>query len=121
MSLEIGRRCEKEHCDQECERTSYILNARFAKFPSKDGMRTLRHLVGHNGTYEYMWRNLAQQVVKPGALQVDLKYNWVNAIGGVGGMFGLFVGASMMTLFEVIELIGEISLTLYNYYRSRGF
>lgn len=96
-------------CPHPCEQTAYDVMVSTSQFPSDLFVKTLEsHL------------NMSQKRIRSNLLEINLFYDklyylWVRQIlkyerigdvlASIGGQMGLFIGASVLTIMEFIEII----------------
>ena len=99
-------------CTPQCSFAKYDMTTTSTKFPTRDFAKYQKSIFGpdSNMTHDYMRRNLAELSVSMASLTVSHtttlpKYEIFSTGSAMGGLFGLLLGGSMMTLYEVSELI----------------
>ena len=106
--------CQSQ-CKPQCSFTKYNFEKTWTKFPSPAFNRNSRALInggwkGSNVSWVYMRGNYGELVIYFGSLTVEqtdvyAKYQIFSASSAMGGLLGLFLGGSMMTIYEVVELL----------------
>ena len=104
-------------CKPQCSFTKYNFEISSAKFPNL-GLIKNRQILSADGdsnvTAQYIKKNYAELVIYFGSLTVEqtdvyAKYEIFSASSAMGGLLGLFLGGSMMTIYEFVELIIMVS------------
>ena len=72
-----------------------------------------KQILGVNVSSDYMKNNYGELVIYFGSLTVEqtdvyAKYEIFSASSAMGGLLGLFLGGSMMTIYEVVEVLMTI-------------
>ena len=106
-------------CKPQCSFTKYNFEKTWTKFPSPAFNRNSRALIngggkGSNVSWDYMKGNYGELVIYFGSLTVEqtdvyAKYEIFSASSAMGGLLGLFLGGSMMTIYELVEFILTVS------------
>ena len=98
-------------CKPQCSFTKYHVDISSAGFPSRS-FKKLQNAITHtnNVSYEYMRRNYAEVTIQFSSLTVKHtniypKYEIFSASSAMGGLLGLLLGGSMMTVYELAEFI----------------
>ncbi|XP_075256589.1 acid-sensing ion channel 2-like [Convolutriloba macropyga] len=132
-SASVFRDCQSK-CKPQCSFTKYNFEKTWTKFPSPAFKRNSRALISggdkeSNVSWEYMRGNYGDLVIYFGSLTVEqtdvyAKYEIFSASSAMGGLLGLFLGGSMMTIYEVVELLitvlKELTLKFLNF-TNRSF
>ena len=129
------------HCPPACHETFYDFSYSAAKWPARDELLSALVNVAQNFNMnpysnkalqkkykyfpplndvklEYMWSDFVRLNVymadSDGIKITESKdYEWFQLLSEVGGQLGLWVGISVITLFEVFELCGDIFRYLF--------
>ena len=120
-------RCTQQ-CEPQCSFTKYDLRITTAKFPNP-GYKLVNKVnyPGTNMNISHMRQNYAELVLKFDTLLTEKitlhpKYDLVTATSSVGGLLGLLIGGSLVTCYELLELISLVTHTLCMYTcRKKGF
>ena len=104
-----------EKCLPQCDVSDYTFDTTYAKFPNPN----VAHLMAAQNvtqTAEYMRDNFVEirvtmEIFEEQHIRVELKYKILNTLAEAGGMLGLFIGASMISFVEIVELLIQISCT----------
>ena len=98
-------------CKPQCSFTKYYVDISSAGFPSRS-FKKLQNAITqtNNVSYEYMRRNYAEVTIQFSSLTVKHtniypKYEIFSASSAMGGLLGLLLGGSMMTVYELLEFI----------------
>lgn len=117
-----------ELCPHECKSTSYDLSISYGEYPTRKYMKDLSERFEtfkwafktdlNNSKYNFDSLELARaSLVKIFVYFEDIKYTkiseaptmtFVDLIASIGGTLGLFIGISLLSFVELIELIVEI-------------
>ncbi|XP_075255054.1 acid-sensing ion channel 1B-like [Convolutriloba macropyga] len=97
-------------CLPECSFTSYKLMKKFTKFPNPKQVTTLNSITGRDYEYSTWASSVAQIRIHFASLEsqemlVRFKFNFINLIGSIGGVWGLCMGASVLTTVEIINFL----------------
>ncbi|XP_075248182.1 epithelial sodium channel subunit beta-like isoform X2 [Convolutriloba macropyga] len=110
-------------CRPQCSFNKYHATNTMTKFPSINAAKSLKKItklsnrVPSNGTIsEYhcdMRQNYAELQVSIGSFLVRRtrimpKYNFAKATSAMGGLFGLLLGGSMLSVYEIFELLLQL-------------
>ncbi|XP_075254763.1 bile acid-sensitive ion channel-like [Convolutriloba macropyga] len=108
--VELLRQCQAT-CKPQCSFTKYYLDISSAKFPSQSFANLQSAITQTNNvSYQYMRRNYAEVTIQFSSLTVKHtniypKYEIFSASSAMGGLLGLLLGGSMMTVYELAEFI----------------
>lgn len=97
----LAEKCAK-YCPLECDSISYSVTA---------NSYTSKQRSGKNDVIVYVFfRSLKYTLIsqQPKMQEFDL-------ISNIGGIFGLFIGLSFVTLFEIAEILLQILFTFFNF------
>ena len=118
---ESNNLCDDE-CPLECESLTYAYTISHAGYPSKaianemlkdpvllSGLDNKSNIIDFN----YLRENILAVSIYFDALQSTVieeseQMNFVDLVSGIGGTLGLFLGVSVLTLVEIIELFCEL-------------
>ncbi|XP_063729660.1 acid-sensing ion channel 4-like isoform X2 [Symsagittifera roscoffensis] len=110
---EIMRTC-MERCKPQCSFTRFNFKKTVTSFPNPGITQYSRWLVpDSNITFDYMRKNYAELSINMGDMTVEhteirAKYEIFSATSALGGLLGLFFGGSLLTIYELIELLFAI-------------
>ncbi|XP_075255694.1 epithelial sodium channel subunit gamma-like [Convolutriloba macropyga] len=109
-------------CKPQCSFTTYEIFKKSAKFSSVSSFNTMRTLFRRvnpnllprgNLTFD-LWRqrvfdvNVHFRSLLSTHISVTLKYSFIDIISAFGGLGGLFIGASLVTLVEICFLLYDL-------------
>ena len=114
-----------QYCPLECNSISYKLTNSFSSFPSKsfaDSLMTNPIITSKfsNGTLNY--ESIKQSVLSLNIyydrlaftqISKETKFEIVDLISAIGGLLGLFLGMSFLSFVEIIEIILEAFVILF--------
>ena len=110
-------------CKPQCSFTTYEIHKKFAKFSSLSSFKTMRTLFRRNNptlmpsanlTFD-LWRQRVFDVsvhfrsLQSKHISVRLKYSFLDVMSSFGGLGGLFIGASLVTLVEIGFLLSDMT------------
>ncbi len=115
MVLCIGR-CNLE-CKPQCSFTEYKINKKFAAFPSKDSFAHKWALTDQqlNSTDFNYWRKSGYEIkIKfDSMMETEIvkkrNYTFLDTMGAFGGLGALLLGASTISLVEIIVLLLDLT------------
>ena len=108
-------------CRPQCSFTTYEIQKKLAKFSSLSSFKTMRTLFRRNNptlmpavnvTFE-LWKQRVFDVsihfrsLRSKNISVRLKYSFLDVLSSFGGLGGLFIGASLVTLVEIGFLLAD--------------
>ena len=118
-------------CPLECHSTSYSSTASYSVFPTmayaysliKDKSFLSRFENSTNVNYETIKQNILSVNIyfdrlESTTIQEGKQTEFVDLVAGIGGTLGLFLGVSVLSLFEVVEVLLEILLSIKNKQKS---
>lgn len=132
-----------DQCPHECSSTTYDLSISYGEFPSRIYME---NLMRRDQTGLYRWAFQAYQDGNSSGYQIDslvlaraslvkifiyfedIKYTriseaptitFVDLIANIGGTLGLFIGISLLSFVELIELIFDIVVIVWVSYKTK--
>jgi hypothetical protein len=112
-----------EYCPLECETIKYDL--KLVSAPLKDVARSLvrrkrfnNSMFGNQTDEEYIASIGRISIYYEDLSYIEIieipKYLWISLISNIGGALGLFLGMSILSIFEVIELALSLFLKFFN-------
>ncbi|CAF1100393.1 unnamed protein product [Brachionus calyciflorus] len=114
--------CSK-HCPLECEITEYDFTSSFSEYPSKIQAKAISKLLSRkNSSYNYTIEEINNNSLLVHIYYSQLKYETieetrkmelVDLISNIGGILGLFIGISILSFAELIELCIEILFVVF--------
>ena len=102
----------QQFCPKECDSMNYIINNYYEPYPNKGTIRNSGELSFYK-TYE----NVHDHYIRLYVYIKDLKFTLIREnpktetfsfISSIGGILGLFLGISFLSLIEIFEIIYEI-------------
>ena len=114
MTICVAGECNRA-CRPQCSFTTYEIFSKSAKFSSFSSFNTMRSLFkkanpnllrANNLTFD-LWRqrvfdvNIHFRSLISTDISVTLKYSFLDVISAFGGLGGLFIGASLVTIIEI--------------------
>ena len=101
-------------CRPQCSFTRFNLKKTVTSFPNP-GITQYSHWIvpDSNITYDYMRKNYAEITINMATMTVEHteiqpKYEIFSATSALGGLLGLLFGGSLMTIYELIDLLVTI-------------
>lgn len=115
-----------QYCPLECDSINFDTATSFSKFPNLDYANDLfrnslivsKFPCGYNITYE----DLQSSLIAFNVFYDDLKYTIISQaaqmsvldlMSNIGGVFGLFIGISLLSLVEIFEIFIEIIFIIF--------
>ncbi|XP_075254809.1 epithelial sodium channel subunit gamma-like [Convolutriloba macropyga] len=107
-------RCSRK-CKPQCDFSNYNIEATYSKFPSYRVPSLIQKLNPNISTKtnpEYWKKNAIDVRIRFSSLtttkiSVHLKYSFINTISAFGGLGGLFIGSSLITIVEIGFLVND--------------
>lgn len=104
------RSCE---CNVPCEEVEFATDVSYSEFPDEGIRKVLKHTFNYNDSIEHQRRNLVfLQVAFRRYVYLLRKeepsYRMGSLFGDLGGNMGLFLGCSLLTLFEFVDLFWNL-------------
>ena len=109
----IEKFCD-QFCPLECDSLSYSMQTSFSEYPLDYETNDLLHNSFIRRKYPQLTKErLKKRMLSLNVFYLDLKYTEINQvlkysvwdlIAGIGGSLGLFIGASLLSFLEVIEI-----------------
>ena len=120
-------------CPAECEQNSYDFETSFSDFPSKNyAFKLINDRKTH---YENLFhtKNITYDMVKKSMSSYFFYFDelviseiiespsieFIDLISNIGGIFGLFVGTSVLSFIEIIDLTVNIANVIIRYKRLK--
>ena len=121
-------------CPLECEKTSYTYTISYAEFPTKNYadylLETYPFLKSkvlndkfnnnsdENNKYQILRKSLARVEIfydelKQTVISENVKMELSDMVSNIGGVLGLFLGLSFLSLFELVEIILNIFIIVF--------
>ena len=107
-------------CPEECNSTSYLMAASFSNYPAKSYAENYLLLNNTKKIYKN-YQELKNNVLALNIYFSDLSFTligqqakmvFLDLISNIGGLLGLFVGMSFLSLVEVLQVFIEIIYVL---------
>lgn len=145
ISIETNSTECVEKCPHECDMTTYELSISYAEYPSSLEMTKLSDYIYLNETIlelnqpnrndSYSLSFLSLELARRSLVKIfvyfdEIKYtsitesptiSFVDLIAGIGGTLGLFIGISLLSFVEVIELIFDMVSVLWSNLRNKNY
>ena len=110
----------QEKCAPQCSFTKFSIWKTFTQFPNAASLKyyaALLNITNPNISEAYSRRNWADLTIKMDSFVVErttirAKYELFSIASGFGGLLGLFLGGSLMTIFEILELLLKLTLSI---------
>ncbi|CAF1004817.1 unnamed protein product [Brachionus calyciflorus] len=116
--------CDHE-CPVDCNKIDYEISTNFADYPSEYYFHTIENQPNLSNKFKNFgnltYSNFKQSVILLNVFYKDLAYSFLqeipsmhfaDAIGIIGGQIGLFLGCSVLTFFEPLEVFIEVCYKL---------
>jgi hypothetical protein len=120
-------------CKMECTSISYDISSSYADFPSRKYYESIKEneLVKKNfadeGIQNFTFEDLKSKIVSLRIYFSELSYtlisenekmNIVDLLSNIGGTMGLFLGISLLSFVEMVELVIESCFIYFKYKRN---
>jgi hypothetical protein len=111
-------------CPQECDSVSYEISTTFSQYPGRRYAEKLIQNSFLNKTFTDVKSNMSvlrESILSFGVYYSELKYTEIDQLEkqsiiefvcNLGGTFGLFIGASVLSFIEILEGIIAVVLVL---------
>ncbi|CAH3163761.1 unnamed protein product [Porites evermanni] len=101
-----SKSCE---CEVPCYQTKFNTEVSYTKFPNP-GLAKYLQLQGYNRDFQYQRDNLLLLQVGFKSLSYEMQeqrpaYDYNSLFGDIGGSMGLFLGCSLLTIFEFLDFL----------------
>ncbi len=109
-------------CPEECSSISYSMTTSFSNYPSKSYAE--KKLLSNKKLMHKDYQELKMNVLAVNVYFGDLSYtligqqakmDLIDLISNIGGLLGLFVGMSFLSMIEFVQVFVEIVYVLINY------
>ena len=120
VASDIKKECTP-YCPSECDSVSYTISTSFSEYPSKSYAEKFllnnsiikQKFANQNLTYEQIKKNVLSLTVYYDQLSYTVtsqqeKTNLLGLISNIGGLLGLFLGISFLSLVEIFEAFFEV-------------
>nr|XP_042710722.1 acid-sensing ion channel 4 [Chrysemys picta bellii] len=98
-------------CPTPCNLTRYNKEISMVRIPSKGSARYLAHKYHRNETYireNFLVLDIFFEALNYEAIEQKKAYELAGLLGDIGGQMGLFIGASILTILEILDYIYEV-------------
>ncbi|CAF1062449.1 unnamed protein product [Brachionus calyciflorus] len=124
---DVKKSCS-DHCPLECEKTYYDYSHSLSEYPTDIQVRKLSKMIEEN-----KWVNYTEADIRNNAASVYIFYDRlgyelilelekvgiVDLISNIGGILGLFIGISILSFAELIEIFIEILFVLFENHKKK--
>lgn len=132
VASDVNAACSK-YCPLECDSMRYRITTSFSSYPNRlyaeafFGNNSVIAVKYFNGSFSY--EQIKKSVVSVNVFYDELSYTLFSQqpkmqlfdlVSNIGGLLGLFLGASFLTLAEIIEAFLEISNILLSSFRNKN-
>ncbi|EDO48656.1 predicted protein [Nematostella vectensis] len=113
-----------DQCPVACNSVEYSAQLSYARFPANNYAKMLAKEYGLKGSDEENRQYLRDNLIEIKIYYEDLtyfdvqqvpSYDLYSLLGDVGGQIGLFLGASLLTVVEYLDLLGMVAYTSFKY------
>ncbi len=107
-------------CKPHCSFTKHEIALTSTHFPSRDFAHLVEALdASSNVTQEYMRKNYAELTVFMETMVLDTttiskKYDLLKVISNSGGLLGIFLGGSLLTVYELLDFFADALQLVFN-------
>ncbi|XP_044525376.1 acid-sensing ion channel 4 [Gracilinanus agilis] len=104
-----GGRCA---CPMPCNLTRYGKEISMVRIPNRSSARYLARKYNRNETYireNFLVLDVFFEALTSESVEQRAAYGLSALLGDIGGQMGLFIGASVLTLLEILDYIYEVS------------
>ncbi|XP_060543839.1 acid-sensing ion channel 4 isoform X2 [Pantherophis guttatus] len=98
-------------CPTPCNLTRYGKEISMVRIPNKGSARYLARKYNRNETYireNFLVLDIFFEALNYEAIEQKKAYNLAGLLGDIGGQMGLFIGASVLTILEILDYICEV-------------
>nr|XP_034982590.1 acid-sensing ion channel 4 isoform X2 [Zootoca vivipara] len=98
-------------CPTPCNLTRYGKEISMVRMPNKGSARYLARKYNRNETYireNFLVLDIFFEALNYEAIEQKRAYNLAGLLGDIGGQMGLFIGASVLTVLEILDYIYEV-------------
>uniref|UniRef100_A0A674J4A6 Acid sensing ion channel subunit family member 4 n=1 Tax=Terrapene triunguis TaxID=2587831 RepID=A0A674J4A6_9SAUR len=103
---------ERCSCPTPCNLTRYGKEISMVRIPNKGSARYLARKYHRNETYireNFLVLDIFFEALNYEAIEQKKAYELAGLLGDIGGQMGLFIGASILTILEILDYIYEVS------------
>ncbi|XP_020647763.3 acid-sensing ion channel 4 isoform X1 [Pogona vitticeps] len=98
-------------CPTPCNMTRYGKEISMVRIPNKGSARYLARKYNRNETYireNFLVLDIFFEALNYESIEQKKAYNLAGLLGDIGGQMGLFIGASVLTVLEILDYIYEV-------------
>ncbi|XP_052531352.1 acid-sensing ion channel 4 isoform X2 [Tympanuchus pallidicinctus] len=102
---------ERCNCPTPCNLTRYGKEISMVRIPNKGSARYLARKYNKNETYireNFLVLDIFFEALNYEAIEQKKAYDLAGLLGDIGGQMGLFIGASILTILEILDYIYEV-------------
>ncbi|XP_053900552.1 acid-sensing ion channel 4 isoform X1 [Malaclemys terrapin pileata] len=102
---------ERCSCPTPCNLTRYSKEISMVRIPNKGSARYLARKYHRNETYireNFLVLDIFFEALNYEAIEQKKAYELAGLLGDIGGQMGLFIGASILTILEILDYIYEV-------------
>ncbi|XP_030435499.1 acid-sensing ion channel 4 isoform X1 [Gopherus evgoodei] len=102
---------ERCSCPTPCNLTRYSKEISMVRIPNKGSARYLARKFHRNETYireNFLVLDIFFEALNYEAIEQKKAYELAGLLGDIGGQMGLFIGASILTILEILDYIYEV-------------
>ncbi|XP_033856089.1 acid-sensing ion channel 4-A-like isoform X2 [Acipenser ruthenus] len=99
-------------CETPCDLTRYGKELSMVKIPSKGSARYLSKKYKHSEEYirdNFLVLDIFFEALNYETIEQKKAYDVAGLLGDIGGQMGLFIGASILTILEILDYIFEVA------------
>ncbi|XP_074885443.1 acid-sensing ion channel 4 isoform X3 [Buteo buteo] len=102
---------ERCSCPTPCNLTRYGKEISMVRIPNKGSARYLARKYNKNETYireNFLVLDIFFEALNYEAIEQKKAYDIAGLLGDIGGQMGLFIGASILTILEILDYVYEV-------------
>ncbi|XP_063789937.1 acid-sensing ion channel 4 isoform X3 [Pseudophryne corroboree] len=102
---------DKCSCPTPCNLTRYGKEISMVRIPNKGSARYLAKKYNKNETYirdNFLVLDIFFEALNYGTVEQKKAYDLASLLGDIGGQMGLFIGASILTILEILDYLYEV-------------
>ncbi|NXS68887.1 ASI4A protein, partial [Pandion haliaetus] len=102
---------ERCSCPTPCNLTRYGKEISMVRMPNKGSARYLARKYNKNETYireNFLVLDIFFEALNYEAIEQKKAYDLAGLLGDIGGQMGLFIGASILTILEILDYVYEV-------------
>ncbi|XP_075685245.1 acid-sensing ion channel 4 isoform X2 [Rhinoderma darwinii] len=107
----VGDNNDKCICRTPCNMTRYGKEISMVRIPNKGSARYLAKKYNKNETYireNFLVLDVFFEALNYGTIEQKKAYDLPSLLGDIGGQMGLFIGASILTILEILDYLYEV-------------